>query len=171
MLKIKGYPDYYVSGSGGVFSQQISSRNPKGELKESKLVVDSRGYLVVGLTANGKRKSFSVHRLVAEAFIPNPENKSCINHIDGNKLNNRVDNLEHCTHSHNNKHAYDTGLKKPSGKSVQQCDSAGNVIAEFVSQMEASRVTGIRNSCIGKACKGKYKTAGGYIWRYKETST
>lgn len=73
---------------------------------------DLRGYFRVGLCSGGKRKKFRVHRLVAEAFIPNPENKPCINHKDGNKHNNKKDNLEFCTYSENLEHAWKYGLRK-----------------------------------------------------------
>lgn len=76
--------------------------------------VFNNGYLGVGTTReNG---TFLIHRLLAEAFIPNPENKRCVNHKDGNKLNNNLDNLEWATHGENNQHAYDTKLKVPSDK-------------------------------------------------------
>jgi hypothetical protein len=71
------------------------------------------GYVGVVLCKESKYKSFRIHRLIAIAFIPNPDNKPCVNHLDGNKLNNNIDNLEWCTHSENNKHALKTGLRKP----------------------------------------------------------
>ena len=70
------------------------------------------GYRRIHVSYKGVSHKFLVHRLVAEAFIPNPENKPCVNHIDGNKLNNCVKNLEWCDNSHNQQHAYDVGLKK-----------------------------------------------------------
>ena len=70
------------------------------------------GYLAVALYKNSKGKNHKIHRLLAQYFIPNPHNYKCVNHIDGNKLNNSLDNLEWCTSAHNNKHAWDIGLKR-----------------------------------------------------------
>ena len=70
----------------------------------------TEGYYRVGLTKKGKTNHFLVHRLFAIAFIPNPDAKPCINHKDGNRLNNKIENLEWCTYAENNQHAYDTGL-------------------------------------------------------------
>lgn len=74
------------------------------------------GYLRVGLSKDGKNKIYSVHRLVAEAFIPNPHNKPYINHKNGVKIDNRVSNLEWCTHSENKKHSFATGLENNIGE-------------------------------------------------------
>lgn len=81
----------------------------KGEICEN-------GYKRIHVSHKGANHKYLVHRLVAEVFIPNPENKPCVNHKDGNKLNNCVDNLEWCTHSENNSHAYKTGLKSAKGE-------------------------------------------------------
>ena len=96
MKEIKGFPDYFVTEDGRVFSTK------KGELRELKLC--GTGYKHVTLI-NGQRKYPSVHRLVAEAYIPNPDNLPEVNHIDENKLNNNVDNLEWVTRSQNNRHS------------------------------------------------------------------
>lgn len=90
---------YFVSPKGNIY-------NRHGNLIKG--AIDHCGYKHVILNRKNKR----VHRLVAETFIPNPDNKPCVNHIDGNKLNNAVDNLEWCTHSENTKHAYDNGLEE-----------------------------------------------------------
>ena len=78
------------------------------------------GYPTIRLSYGipGKGTHYSIHKLVAEAFLPNPKGLPCVNHIDGDKTNNYVDNLEWCTYSHNNKHAYDNGLKKPSNQII-----------------------------------------------------
>lgn len=84
----------------------------KGKVKILKLALSSKGHLRAHLYKDGKTKLLFVHVLVAKAFIPNPENKPCVNHKDGNKQNNSIDNLEWVTQSENVKHAYETGLKK-----------------------------------------------------------
>ena len=110
---ILGYEGkYQVSTKGEVYSE-ISGKILKQFYRGSR---PDNKYLVINLCENNKQKTVSVHRLVAQAFIPNPNNLPCVNHIDGNKDNNCVENLEWCTYSENNYHAFRTGLKKiPSG--------------------------------------------------------
>lgn len=95
--KIDGFVNYEISNEGNVFNTK-TGRILKQEL--------SKGYLRTTLSGNGKTKRFQSHVLIALSFIPNPNNKKCVNHIDGNKLNNRVENLEWVTHSENEKHSY-----------------------------------------------------------------
>lgn len=102
MKQIKGYPNYIIEVTGHIWSY-----NRDKYLKHQPHYL---GYLQVGLLKNGKRKTFKVHRLLAEHFIPNPNNYKYINHKDGNKSNNDIGNLEWCTHSQNIQHAYDIGL-------------------------------------------------------------
>ena len=97
--------DYYVYENGEVFSTF------KNKFLVKKMRTD--GYFVVSIKRFGKSTWYPIHRLVAEEFIPNPENKPCVNHKDGNKLNNEVSNLEWCTYGENAKHAFANGLKEP----------------------------------------------------------
>lgn len=114
---IKGYEGYYqVSNFGRVKSLArvvIGKNNRKYDIKEKivKSRIHQNGYLFVHLCKNGKKKHLSIHRLLAQAFIPNLENKPEVNHKDGNKENNRVENLEWATSKENVHHAFRTGLK------------------------------------------------------------
>lgn len=135
--------------------------------------IGTTGYYIVNI---GRGNTKKIHKLVVNAFIPNPENKRCTNHKDGNKLNNRIDNLERATHSENNQHAYDIGLKvgaflgklgkdNPSSKPVSQFTMDMDFVASFGGQCEATRITGISQATISAALSGRLKHAGGYIWR------
>lgn len=176
---IPGYEGLYqVSDLGRVRSLERWRYNPK--CKDGKQYVPEKilkaaertGYLVVAINKNGKRKSYSVHRLVAQAFIPNPENKRTVNHKDGNKKNNRVSNLEWNTDSENVNHAIITGLLKfennrKGSKEVEQYDKNMNLIATYPSMREAERA-GFKEPKICLCCNGKRKFHGGYIWKYAE---
>ena len=173
---IKDFPEYYVTDKGEVFSCKEKWR---GKVKRIALKKNNRGYILVGLCKKGTITYRLVHRLVAEAFIPNPENKPCVNHKNGNPTDNCVDNLEWATYSENNTHSYRVLGKKPImanlgrfGKEhwnskiiLQICDN--KIIAEFYGTGEANRETGINAKNIYACCKGKVKTAGGYKWQFK----
>lgn len=132
------------------------------------------GYKFLRLYKDKKGSSVYVHRLVAIAFLPNPENKRTVNHINGDKSDNRVENLEWATHGENNAHAILTGLNKGTGgsKAVIQMDLSDNFIAEYRSACVASRITGITRSSIqgcAKPHRTGQKTAGGFKWKFKAT--
>lgn len=162
---IKDYEGLYqVSNLGRVKSLIFWSNVHKKFFKREKIMKFGRnkqGYLTVVLCKDKIQTGKNVHRLVAEAFIPNPRKLQEINHKDENPSNNCVDNLEWCTHKYN----INYGIR---GKKVIQYDLKGNKIKEWNSAVEASKKTKI---CAGSICKcrsGSYKTAGGYIWKYKD---
>ena len=161
---IKGYNGrYQISNNGNVRSLNYNNTN-KTHLLAKTLTAD--GYYRIGLNKDKKQKRFFVHKLVAETFISNPNNFSIINHIDGNKLNNNVNNLEYCTQSHNIKEAYRLKLMKPRKLKVNQYDLSGNFIKMWNSIKDVEVF--YNNRHISDCCKGKRKTACGYIWRYAE---
>ena len=156
--------NYKVSNYGRIFSKR-TNKILKGELTE-------KGYIRVALT---EHKRYLVHCIVARTFIPNPENKPQVNHIDGNKQNNYVDNLEWCTQSENMRHALKTGLRiMPKGKDVYnarviyQYDKNNNLIKRWECMSTASQTLKISQGDMARVCKGERKTCGGYIWKYKE---
>ena len=121
---IKGFKDYEVSTNGLI-------RKIKNQ-KELKTYTTSNGYVGIKLVGTDGRKGLRVHRLVAEAFLPNPDNKPFINHIDGNKFNNAVENLEWVTTAENNQHAYDTGLKCQDDKKVMSREQVAEIRRVFL---------------------------------------
>ena len=115
-------------------------------------------------------KSYFVHRLVAEAFIPNSNNLPCINHKDENPSNNDILNLEWCDYKYNNN--YGTRTQKciiKQGKKVNQYDLQHNFIKQWNSLREIERELKFQHSIISNCCKGKRQTAYGYKWKYKDT--
>lgn len=105
MTPIHGYEKYHITPAGEVYNT-VTGRMLKPFQNE-------RGYNMISVCANGKKRTLKIHRLVALHFIPPVDGKLQVNHKDGNKQNNHVDNLEWCTNAENNKHAYDIGLKTP----------------------------------------------------------
>lgn len=162
LKSFKKYKDGYI----------LSNKNSKG------------GYLSVILISKEKIRHAKMHRLVAEAFIPNPKNYPVVNHKDGNKQNNRVDNLEWCTIQHNVKHALThnpnmiKGMKKHNQyikpKEICQYSLEGDLMAIYPNAKLAQKVTGVcARNILQVARKEEYKPgmtrkqAGGYMWRFK----
>lgn len=162
---IKNYEGLYQVSNLGRIKSLGNKINHKNSIYLKKRP-NKYGYEYVILQNNKKKKSKTVHRLVAEAFISNLENKKQVNHIDGNKLNNNVDNLEWSTPSENIKHSFRTGLKKPTRKQVYQYDLNNNLIAIYNSTKEAGEKSGILKGSIAKCCRKELKTSGGYKWEY-----
>jgi len=172
-----------VHGYEGLYHVSSLGRIKRNERFKT-LRVDRRGYLTVWLCKNSTQKNYKVHRLVATAFIQNPEGKKTVNHIDGNKQNNAVENLEWATHSENIIHANKTGLrtvtdaqrKAASANGKKTCDqnrqrkavfcTKDGIKREFVSAHDGARFVCGSPSPIIKCCKGKKKTYKGYEWGY-----
>lgn len=163
---VKGFDNkYQVSSLGRVRS---FAKGKNGTLLKPCI---NHGYECVGLYKRGnKTHSFPVHRLVAEAFVPNPNNYNTVNHIDENKLNNNADNLEWCTFEYNI--SYKTSLTRQSitrGKAVEQLTLDGKfIIAIYNSAKTAGKINNIDSSSILKCCNNKRSYAGGYSWRFSD---
>lgn len=172
--QIEGYDNYYCNSLGDVFSI-------RKKLKKSK----RNGYECITLCNKGVCKTITVHRIIAKLFIPNPFNKPQVNHIDGNRSNNKIENLEWCTPKENYAHAKRTGLiKNPICKNRKDLSKPinqfldGVLINTFLSMNEAMRITGVQVKWISACCNGgsyrlsggikkwiKCYSAGGYTWQ------
>ena len=163
--EIAGYEGLYIISDRGdvvALPKTVRDGNRPYRRKAQLMKKGTRGndgfmYEFVVLTKNKERKHCSVHRLVAEAFIPNPDGLPEVNHKDENPLNNNASNLEWCTRQYN--------IEYSKGRAVEQLNG-GSVIARFKSIARAGRETGIGRKSIQQALSGKSRTAGGYEWRY-----
>ena len=169
---IQGYEGIYeVSNFGNVRSLPRFKRGNFDskvliEGKTIKPVKNNRGYYIVQLSKNNKVKNFSIHRLVAETFIPNPNNFPQVNHKDEDKSNNRVSNLEWMTLKRNiNYGTRNKRMALTKGKNVKAFDDDGNFIMGFCSMAVAEKITGINQGDISRCTLGKTKHAGGYVWK------
>lgn len=174
---------YQISNFGRVKSLNYRNTNKEKIMKPQK---KDNGYFFIGLRQNGFKKThYHIHRLVAGAFIPNPNNLPQVNHKDEDKSNNFVwvnddgtvdpekSNLEWCDAKYNlnygNRHKKEIQtqqLTHPTCKAVEMYTIGGVFLKRYISQRAAERETGILSSSIGLCCRKKLKTAGGFIWRY-----
>lgn len=178
-VHIVGYEnEYQINELGQIRTLKDTPKHKKYDLLKPQ-ISKRNGYVYQMLYKNGKKKLLRVHRLVAEAFLANKNNLPQVNHKDGNKQNNCVDNLEWCNQSTNMKHAYKNGLQKPSENQKQSIINTnklkqkkvfqikdGKIINVFSGISEASRKTKISVSCISRCCNLKRKSTNGYEWRF-----
>ena len=181
-IPVKGYSRYTIDENGRVFSTITKRELHPGPA--------NNGYMGIELVGdNGVPKRLLLHRLVAMAFIPNPEGYPIINHKDENRQNNHVSNLEWCTYKYNSN--YGTAgerrekaleafrkserIKETARKNgmavcrpVVQLTRAGEFVAEYSSIIAATRALGVSGTKICEVCKGKRKSAGGFVWAYRE---
>lgn len=187
---VKGYEDYYIVHDNGIvesLDRYIEKKYKNGKtykyFKKGGILkhhINNKGYHTVCLTKNGISKKFLVSRLVAQAFIPNPNNLPEVDHIDENKDNNCASNLQWCTRQFNNTRGVQSreGREKTSEfrmKKVGMYDTSGKLLKTYKGIRIAERETGLKNTNISHCCKSNLKqigymknnhTYGGYIWRY-----
>jgi len=179
---IVGYEGMYeVSSFGRVRSLDRRLRNGRlhtGSVLKTRIA--RNGYELVSMYADGMQKTDTVHRIMAQAFIPNPDNLPQINHKDENKANNAVDNLEWCDSAYNNNYGnhirriMETESWKPNlekalatrPKSVLCLNQSGDIVSRYESARAAAKELGINPSNISACCLGKQKSAKGFTWKY-----
>ena len=182
MKWIEGYEGMYIITSyGRVYSvvkrDRFSRITGGGELVQA---LTPTGYKFVALYKNGKGKQFYIHQLVAKAFIPNPENKNCVDHIDNNKDNNNVENLRWVTHKENMnntitkmrmvnesaKYISQEGADNPFSRKVGMYTLEGELIKVFDSGGQIEREYGIRSASISRVCRGERPQTHGYVFKF-----
>ena len=178
---VVGYEGLYeVSNLGNVRSKEkisvvvfgkLKGRQQHRKGKDIKINHANKGYSQVHLTKNRCGRTERVARLVAQAFIPNPDNLPFVNHKDENRSNDCVDNLEWCTHEYNcNYGNRKKRIAKAHSKPIVQCDMLGVFIRRWDSISDVTRTYGFEQSNLCKALNGKYSNAYGYVWKYVKTN-
>ena len=161
---VVGYEGYYQVSNLG----RVKSLNYRGSKKEKILAtnLERTGYVRTHLCKEGQHKTIRIHRLVAEAFLPNPDHKNCIDHINTNRADNRVENLRWVTHEENCNN--DLTRKNNGNKAVCKCRKVMCIETGVIynSIIEVERQLGILHSDISKCCNGTRKTTGGFHWEY-----
>lgn len=162
--EVKEYSNYEVN--------QLGEIRHKKRQKILKPRDNNGGYQYVNFKINGKNTNFAVHRIVANAFIPNPNGYTEVNHKDYNKKNNCVDNLEWVSSSQNKQHSYlKQENKKSRGKAVNQYTKEGTFLKTFDSVSDAAKELGCCVAAISNCCLGRTKTSQGFRWSFVESST
>jgi hypothetical protein len=181
-----GFEGYYTINKDGViksverYINRGPNRNP--QLAKERIIKNQlnwQGYLTVDLIKDGVKKKHAVHRLVGLMFVPNPENLPILNHKDGIKLNISIENLEWCTFSHNNQHAFDIGLKRGkatqksgadnhNSKTVYQYDREKIFIKTFVNATEAASALGVSRGAVKSCARRERNTCAGFILSYEK---
>lgn len=174
---IPGYEGYYQASNLGrikrlervLFRNNGHSEKAKFTLPEriKKIQKQTQGYSQVVLFRDGAWKTHRLNVLIAKMFVPNPQGKPFVNHIDGNKENNSAENLEWVTGSENILHAYRTGLLTHYETPVVQISKTGEILREFRNIKEAAESVNGSKGNICMVCKGKRKNAYGFVWKYK----
>lgn len=165
---------YQISNLGRVKSldRDIIRKNGRNHHTNEKILTPSKNlkeYLFVSLRTCNSRKIKYIHRLVCEHFIPNQHNYSQVNHIDENKENNCINNLEWCTNIYNcNYGSHNKKIAKSLSKSLNQYDLNGTFIRNWKNSAEVYNNLKIDRGHISSCCNGKRKTAGGFIWKYEQ---
>ena len=159
---INGYEGLYEISSYGRVKSLCAGRWHTTIIR--KLVPDKDGYMTVLLKKDGKYTNLKVHRLVAMAFLPNPDNCREVNHKDEDKANNRIENLEWCSRQYNQ--TYNGLHSRVFCKPIIQLSPSGVEIARYDSIRNAMKATGANETCISEVLNNKRKTAGGFIWAY-----
>lgn len=158
LTPIIGFEDYLISKDGEVFSLKTN--------KYLKPTINGVGYYKVSLTKENKVYTLTIHRILANNFIPNPKSKKYVNHINAIKTDNRLSNLEWCSSSENSVHAFKIGVSGTLRKRVVQKTLNGEVVEVYESITSANKITGICYSSISLCINGKRNKAGGFIWEF-----
>lgn len=154
--------NYFITKDGRIYSKLKGK-----ELRELRPHINNRGYMIITI----RKKCYRIHRLVAENFLPRVDGKPIVNHIDGNKLNNDVENLEWCTQSENVQHAWNSGLNSRTREGLHKkvcCIVGDKIIAVYDSITEAEENNPKAKGHVAACCRGRRKTAGGYTWKYTD---